>query len=321
VQTRGNFLAPGAEVTPGVPAVLPPLFAAGDSCLTAVPDTKPTRLDLARWLVDGRNPLTARVTVNRLWARIFGTGLVATDNDFGTRGEAPSHPELLDWLACEFVARSWSVKAMLRLILSSAAYRQSSSTSAELVERDPANRLLARGPKLRLEAEELRDVALALSGLLSPKIGGPSVFPPQPEGIWQSPYSGDRWTTSAGEDRYRRGLYTFQKRSAPYPTFALFDAPSRELACSRRTRSDTPLQALALLNDPAFVECAQALAARIQREGGDTDEARARFGFRLCTAREPDAAELAILLRLLAQENWNALARVLLNLDETITKS
>jgi hypothetical protein len=312
---RGNFLTPGDEVSPGVPAVLPPLPA-----LSA----RPTRLDLARWLCSGENPLTARVVVNRLWARIFGTGLVATDNDFGMRGDAPSHPELLDWLALEFVARGWSQKELLRTILTSATYRQSSRTTGELLERDPANRWLARGPKLRLEAESVRDTALFVSGLLDPSVGGPSVFPPQPEGIWQSPYSGDTWTQSSGGARQRRGLYTFLKRSAPYPTFLLFDATSREVACARRGRSNTPLQALALLNDPAFVECAAALARRMELEGGERTLDRLRYGFRLCTAREPSEAELAILRDLLdsgkVAPDWRSVATVLLNLDETITK-
>ncbi len=341
VLSGGNFLAPGQEVAPGTPAVLPPLRPRG---------ARADRLDLARWLVDPANPLTARVTVNRVWQRLFGTGLVATDDDFGTRGERPSHPELLDWLALELIERGWSLKELHRLVLGSATYRQSSRVTPELLERDPANRLLARGPKLRLEAEVVRDVALAASGLLAPETGGPSVFPPQPEGIWQITYSADSWQTSAGTDRYRRGLYTFLRRTAPYPTFALFDATSRELACSRRARSNTPLQALALLNDPAFVECARALADRMLREAASPAE-RARLGFRLCTAREPEPAELQVLLglyeteresyasrpeaaRSLAGESpvapgaaesvelaaWTVVANVLLNLDETITK-
>ncbi len=343
VLTKGNFLAPGKEVEPGVPAVLPPLHARGP---------RPDRLDLARWLVDGTNPLTARVTVNRVWQRIFGAGLVATDNDFGTRGERPTHPELLDWLALEFVERGWSLKELHRLVLSSSTYRQSSRATSELLERDPENRWLARGPKLRLDAESVRDVALAAGGLLAPKIGGPSVFPPQPEGIWMITYSSDSWVTSSGEDRFRRGLYTFLRRTAPYPTFLLFDGTSRELACSRRARSNTPLQALALLNDPAFVECARALARRMAGGGGASPEERARLGFRLCTAREPGPEELAVLLTLYEEEKaayaldagaardlageelpaagegidsqelaaWTVVANALLNLDETITK-
>jgi len=320
VQLRGNFLAPGPEVAPGVPEVLG----------TLAPSTaRPTRLELARWLVDGRNPLTARVTVNRLWQRVFGTGIVATDNDFGLRGEPPSHPELLDWLALELQDRGWSTKALLRLILSSATYRQSSAATPEGLARDPANRWLARGPKVRLEAEALRDNALAIAGLLAPRVGGPSVFPPQPEGVWQSPYSGDRWVESTGEDRHRRGLYTFLKRSAPYPTFLLFDGSSRELACSSRAVSNTPLQALALCNDPVFVECAAALARRMRAEGGASARERLAYGFRLCTARVPAEEELAVLVALLEAEAaagadedgaLRAAASVLLNLDETITK-
>jgi len=334
VHGRGNFLAPGKEVEPGVPAVLPPLAATG---------VRPTRLDLARWLTAPENPLSARVVVNRLWQRVFGAGLVETENDFGTRGERPSHPELLDWLALEFRARGQSQREFLRLVLTSATYRQDSGGAPEAWARDPQNRLLARGPKLRLEAEMVRDVALAASGLLAREVGGPSVFPPQPEGIWQSPYSGERWPTSQGKDAHRRGLYTFLKRSAPYPTFLLFDATSRELACSRRQRSNTPLQALATLDDPAFVECAQALGARLAQAG--SLEAGVRLGFVLCTAREPAPEELALLAELFEARRadyalrpedvhlragegatpelaaWCALATVLLNLDETLTKS
>jgi len=331
---RGNFLAPGSEVEPGVPAILPQLAAT---------EARPTRLDLARWLTAPENPLTARVVVNRLWQRVFGAGLVETENDFGTRGERPSHPELLDWLALEFHARGQSQRELLRLVLTSATYRQDSAREPELWARDPANRLLARGPKLRLEAETVRDVALAASGLLAPEVGGPSVFPLQPEGIWQSPYSGERWPTSRGADAHRRGLYTFIKRSAPYPTFLLFDGTSRELACSRRQRSNTPLQALATLGDPAFVECARALGARLAQAG--SLEAGLRLGFVLCTAREPGPAELAALSELFEARRadfarrpedaqlragdgataelaaWCSVATVLLNLDETLTKS
>jgi uncharacterized protein DUF1553/uncharacterized protein DUF1549 len=323
VHERGNFLAPGAEVTPGVPEALPALQRADMGA-------RATRLELARWLVDGANPLTARVTVNRVWQRLFGLGLVPTDNDFGLRGEPPSHPELLDWLALEFQARHWSTKELLRLILGSATYRQSSAATPAGLARDPGNRWLARGAKLRLEAESVRDNALAIAGLLAPRVGGPSVFPPQPEGIWQSPYSGDRWMESSGDERHRRGLYTFLKRSAPYPTALLFDAPSREIACSRRGTSNTPLQALALLNDPVFVECAEGLARRMLAEGGPDERARLAHGFRLCTARAPDEIELGLLLALVAAERaagadearaFQAAARVLLNLDETITKS
>ena len=233
IHVRGSFLNKGEVVTAGVPALFPSL-----------PDEQPAnRLGLAQWLVSERNPLAARVTVNRIWEQFFGRGLVATSEDFGTQGEPPSHPELLDWLATELVARQWDVKAMHRLIVTSATYRQSSWVTPELTQRDPYNRLLARGPRFRLEAEAIRDVALKASGLLSGKVGGPSVFPPQPEGIWTQHYSQEKWTTSKGEDRYRRGLYTFWRRTSPYPSFftltlpaastALSDAPGRILRCRR----------------------------------------------------------------------------------------
>src|SRR5262245_41787541 len=343
VMTKGNFLAPGDEVQPGTPAVLPPL-AARD------PASPPDRLDLARWLVSPANPLTARVFVNRLWERLFGRGLVATSQDFGTQGEHPSHPEFLDWLALEFVARGWSVKELERTILSSATYRQASRVSPAALAADPENRWLVRGPRLRVEAETVRDVALGASGLLCETIGGPSVFPPQPEGTWMMVYNDDRWVTSEGCDRHRRGLYTFLRRTAPYPTALVFDATSHEVTCPRRSRTNTPLQALAALNDPAFVECAVALGARMMQEGGPRPETRAERGFRLCVARAPEAGELDLLLDLyraeraayaerpadaevlagaLARERgldplelaaWTVVANALLNLDETLTK-
>jgi len=260
IQIRGNFLNKGDEVKPGVPAILPPLK-------TNTP--LPTRLDLARWLVSGENPLTARVHVNRLWEQLFGRGIVSTSEDFGTRGSPPSHPELLDWLASSLMDNGWSQKKLLRTIVLSATYRQSSRISPELLARDPENALLARGPRLRLEAEMIRDQALFTAGLLNTKVGGPSVMPPQPDGIWNSPYSGDKWTESKGDDRYRRGLYTFWKRTSPYPAFMTFDAPSREFCVVRRPKSNTPLQALTTLNDPAYVEAAQALARRVQKEAKD----------------------------------------------------
>ena len=207
-------------------------------------DQPVNRLGLARWLVDENNPLVARVAVNRLWEQIFGRGLVETSEDFGTQGAPPSHPELLDWLATEFIAKGWSQKALIRTIVLSATYRQSSAVTPELAERDPYNRLFARGPRVRMEAEMVRDVALAASGLLSAKMFGPSVFPLQPDGIWNMPYSSDKWTTSTGEDRYRRSLYTFWRRTSPYPSFMTFDATSRELCTVRRVRTNTPLQAL-----------------------------------------------------------------------------
>lgn len=259
VLVRGSFLSPGDAVTCGVPDVLPPLPA----------DDAPSRLTLARWLVAAENPLTARVLANRLWEQLFGAGLVETSEDFGTQGARPSNPELLDWLATELLRLDWDMKAFLRLIVTSAVYRQSSRITPQGLARDAQNRLLARGPRLRLTAEQLRDQALAVSGLLSPKLGGPSVMPPQPEGIWFRPYSSDRWTTSEGEDRYRRALYTFWRRTAPYPSLATFDAPSREVCIVRRPRTNTPLQALALLNDPVYVEAAQKLAARACAEPSD----------------------------------------------------
>ncbi len=292
IHVRGSFLNKGEVVTAGVPALFPSL-----------PDEQPAnRLGLARWLVSERNPLAARVTVNRIWEQFFGRGLVATSEDFGTQGEPPSHPELLDFLATELVARQWDVKAMQRLIVTSATYRQSSWVTPELSQRDPYNRLLARGPRFRLEAEAIRDVALKASGLLSEKVGGPSVFPPQPEGIWTQHYSQEKWTPSKGEDRYRRGLYTFWRRTSPYPSFFTFDAPSREYCTARRPRTNTPLQALTTLNDPAFFEAAQHLALRIVKEGGPDPKARMVRGFRLCLARQPQPAELKQLLSYWTQQ-------------------
>jgi hypothetical protein len=256
VRRRGSFLDKTERVHAAVPDLLHSLRD----------DQMPNRLGLAHWLVDERNPLTARVAVNRAWEQFFGRGIVETSEDFGTQGSPPSHPELLDWLATELVAQGWRMKALHRLIVTSATYRQSSVASASLVERDPYNRLLARGPRFRMEAEMMRDVTLAASGLLSRKIGGPSVFPPQPDGIWDIPYSNEKWIPSEGEDRHRRGLYTFIRRSATYPSLMTFDATSRESCTVRRVRTNTPLQALTMLNDEAFFEAAQALAARVLRE-------------------------------------------------------
>ena len=256
------------------------------------------RLDLARWLVSKDNPLTARVTVNRLWEQHFGKGLVATSEDFGTQGETPSNQALLDYLATEFMrpagqaAKPWSMKAINRLIVTSAAYRQSSDVPPGLAEKDPFNRLLAHGPRFRLPAELIRDQALAVSGLFCAKIGGPSVFPLQPDGIWHSPYNGDAWSTSAGEDRYRRGVYTFLRRSSPYPAFMSFDMTTHEAICTRRSITDTPLQALTTLNDPAFMQPAAALARRIVTEGGPTAESRTAFAFHTVMIRSARPAEV-----------------------------
>ena len=319
VMLGGDFLRPGVQVTPGTPGVLHPLPALKN----------PNRLDLARWITDSKNPLTARVTINRFWQVYFGTGLVETDNDFGTQGTPPSHPELLDWLAIEFQDQGWSMKAMHRLLVTSATYRQTSRARPELAAVDPRNRLLARQNRLRLDAEIVRDVALAASGLLAPKVGGPSVYPPQPEGIYKFTQVPRDWKPSPGADRYRRGLYTHFWRSAPHPGLIVFDAPDATSACTRRNRSNTPLQALTLLNEQGFFELAQGLSARILRETEPSDPARIGHAFRLCLSREPtrqEAARLTDLLRLTRAdgsreaEAWQTVSRVLLNLDEFITR-
>jgi len=339
---RGSFLTKGERVEPGVPAVLNPLNT----------NQSPNRLTFAKWLVDTNNPLTARVMMNRFWEQFFGIGIVETSEDFGTQGEPPSHPKLIDWLATEFMRSGWDMKAMHKLIVTSATYRQSSKVSSEMFQRDPYNRLLARGPRRRLEAEMVRDQALTVSGLLSRKLGGAPVMPPQPDGVWQMVYSSDKWETSKGEDKYRRGLYTFWRRTSPYPSMVSFDAPSREFCVVRRPQSNTPLQALTLLNDPVYVECAQALAKRMLNEGGATPEQRVAYGVRLCIAREAGADEVKKLAALAekglarykedsdsatkfvkfagaeAKEKsdsaelaaWTVVANVLLNLDEFVMK-
>lgn len=291
VLIKGSWSSPGDEVSPAVPAVL------AQSC--GQPAT-PDRLGLARWLVDPANPLTARVQVNRLWARLWGQGLVETEDDFGTQGEAATNRELLDYLATEFVRLGWSQKKLLREIVMSRAYRASSRFSPEALEADPRNTFLARGARFRLDAEFIRDAALASAGLLTPTIGGPSVFPPQPDGIWTQIYSGDQWTPSTGPDRFRRGIYTFWRRTSHYPTFGTFDAPSRELACTRRTRTNTPLQALTTLNDPQFVEAALALARRAI-DAAATDAERTSWIFRRVVGRPATDAELSRLTSLLSQ--------------------
>lgn len=279
---RGNFLTKGEEVSPVVPKAFHPL-----------PKGAPAnRLGLAKWLTDRENPLTARVTVNRFWARLFGAGLVESEEDFGTQGMPPSHPQLLDWLATEFMRLDWDVKAIQKLMVMSATYRQSSDVSAELLEKDKYNRLLARGPRVRLEAEMVRDQALVVSGLLSKKMYGPPVMPLQPEGFWQAIYSSARWITSEGEDRYRRGFYTMWRRTSPYPSMMTFDATSGEICTLRRVRTNTPLQALVTLNDPAYVEVAKELGRLVVEEGGESVEDRARYAFRRCLVRPPSADEL-----------------------------
>jgi hypothetical protein len=303
VRTRGGFAAKAEKVYANVPAALGSLPE----------DAMPNRLGLARWLASKDNPLTARVAINRIWEQYFGRGIVETSEDFGSQGQPPTHPELLDWLAVEFMDRGWSPKAMHRLIVTSAAYKQDSTVTPDLLQADPYNRLISRGPRFRLEAEMVRDVALAASGFLSGKIGGPSVFPYQTPGVWDIPYSDDKWVDSKGEDRYRRGLYTFIRRSALYPSMMNFDATSREYCTVRRIRTDTPIQALTALNDPAFVELAQGLAARIDQYGIDA-------GFRLVTGRKAKPAELDRMQTYLKSESSLMLANVLLNLDETLTK-
>ncbi len=320
VHVRGDFLRHGAEVSPDVPDVLPPLAQADAKDLS--------RLDLAQWLVDARNPLTARVTVNRMWLAYFGRGLVDTENDFGTQGSPPSHPELLDWLSSTFIESRWSMKAMHRLIVTSATYRQSSHARPDLETIDPDNILLARQSRQRFEAEVIRDNALAVSGLLCRKVGGPSVFPYQPEGVMRLAQVERPWNVSAGEDRHRRGLYTYFWRSTPHPFLKTFDAPDSNTACTRRYQSNTPLQALTLLNDEAFIECARSLGEHLAQCELEADEDRIRYAMKLCLAREPSEYELQRLQSLLSEQRasadqstaWNTLARVMLNLDEFITR-
>jgi hypothetical protein len=318
---RGVYTDRGEPVQPGTPAILQ----------TGAAPAPRTRLDLARWLVSRDNPLVARVVVNRWWAEIFGRGLVGTPEDFGIKGEAPTHPELLDWLAVEFMDSGWSMKAVLRLIVTSATYRQSSRMTPELLARDDQNKLLARGPRIRLEAEAIRDNALAIAGLLSLKQGGPPIRPPQPDGLWDK-VGGEKYdyVVSAGEEKFRRGLYVVLKRGSPYPSFVNFDAGARMACTVKRSRSNTPLQALTLLNDPVYVEAAGAFAKRIVAEQPEGNAAsRLRHAFRLALAREPKAGELRTLQSLYESEcaasceaaAWNAVATTLLNLDETITKS
>jgi mono/diheme cytochrome c family protein len=343
---RGQYDNKGERVTPGIPAFLPPM-----------PEDLPrNRLGLAKWILDPSNPLTARVVVNQYWQQYFGTGIVKTAEDFGSQGEPQSHPQLLDWLATELVLTGWDIKAMQRLIVTSATYSQSSRASRELIERDPENRLLARGPRFRLPSEIVRDNALAISGLLNDKIGGPSVYPYQPAGLWEEMafgqgFSGQTYTLSTGSDLYRRGLYTVWKRTVPPPSLSIFDAPDREKCTARRGLTNTPLQALTLLNDPTYVEAARALAQRALRTGGGSDRERIDFVFKLATARSPDPQERDVLLSSLSEfrstyrQNqpdatkllsvgeskpdftldpreiaaWTTLASMILNLDETIT--
>jgi hypothetical protein len=360
---RGDWLKPTRTVQPDVPSILSPIHA----------DAPRTRLTLARWLVDERAPTTARVAVNRIWQTYFGTGLISTPEDFGTQSEPPSHPELLDWLACELMHPSsmgsavgegdlsrvgpWSLKHIHRLIVNSRTYRQRSNVTRALHERDPFNRLLARGARFRVEGEIVRDIQLAASGLLNPALGGRAVMPPAPVFLFQPPasYAPFPWIEETGPDRYRRALYTYRRRTTPYPLLQTFDVPEGNVSCVRRARSNTPLQALTTLNETVAMEAAQALARRTIAEGGANDAERVAYAFRRCVARPPNEAESAELLRLLARQTariadgwidpwllatgknerpdnlpggvtpaklaaYTTVARVLLNLDETITK-
>jgi hypothetical protein len=320
VQIRGDFLRRGEDVIPGVPQALP-----------AVPPTaRPDRLTLARWLTRADHPLTARVRVNRIWMRLFGRGLVETENDFGIQGTLPTHPELLDWLAWEFARGGWSTKRLLRLIMTSATYRQSSRVRPELDSVDPRNLLLARQSRLRVEAEIVRDLALTVSGALSDKLGGPSVFPPQPDGVYAFTQRSKQWKTSQGEDRYRRGMYTFFYRSAPYPMLTTFDVPKFNTVCTRRDRSNTPLQSLTMANSESLLELGAQLGDRIQIESAaDSDGDRVRHGYRLCFARWPSSPEVERMERYVKQcrerfgdetKVWAAVARVMMNLDEFVTR-
>ncbi len=345
VHPSGEWDDLGEEVAPGTPVALPPLDADGAA---------PTRLDLARWLASDGNPLTARVAVNRIWQQYFGTGLVASSENFGLRGEAPSHPDLLDWLAKEFMDSGWSLKHVHRLIAKSATYRQASAQRGDLAQRDPSNRLLGRQVRLRLGAETIRDAALSVSGLLDPGIGGPSVRPHQPAGVTDLSYgSGVKWAESEGGDRYRRGLYIHFQRTTPYPFLANFDLQERNVAVCSRNRSNTPLQALNLLNDPAFFEMAQGLAYRVLSEtSGLPFDGRLDRAFELCLAREPSGGERAAMndyfvrQRAVLEEQeetarewfpfdlgeagqptdrtalaaWVGISRILLNMDEFITR-
>ncbi len=262
---------------------------------------EPDRLTLANWLVARNHPLTARVAVNRLWQELFGRGLVATSENFGVRGERPSHPELLDWLAVDWMEEAWSVKRLLRTIVLSETYRQSSSSRPELVSKDPSNRLLARQRRLRFSGEAIRDSALAVSGLLNPTIGGPSVKPPQPASVSTEGYA-NKWEPSQGAERYRRSLYTFIQRTSPFAQLVTFDLPDASRSCTRRERTNTPLQALNLLNDPNFIDAARSLAARILRESSASDEQRIAHGFMLAISRPPSPDESRRLLQYLRQQ-------------------
>jgi len=323
---RGAYDAPGEEVTPGVPAVLPPLDAGEDA----------TRLDLAKWIIRPDHPLTARVAVNRLWQMVFGRGLVDSAGDFGNQGSWPTHPELLDWLAVDLAQNHWDLRHTLRTILTSETYQRSATITPGQLEADPRNELLARSPRTRLPAEIIRDQALAVGGILDPTLGGPGVHPPQPD-LWseishygyQNPFTAQVFLGGHGASQYRRSLYTFWKRTSPPPVMAIFDAPTRETCTVVRSATNTPLQALALMNEPQFVEAAAALGQRMIEDGGDSAEARLAHGFRLATGREPDPHEQQLLENALERhlqnlesepEAYSLIGSTLINLDEFITR-
>lgn len=343
---RGDFLRPKKQVEPGVPAFLNPLPVSGN----------PSRLDFARWLVDRKSPTTARSIVNRVWQSYFGTGLVATAENLGTQSELPSHPALLDWLAVDFMERGWSLKNLHRQVVMSRTYRQSSHMTPELFAKDPNNRLLARGPRFRVDAEIVRDIALTASGLLNRELGGPPVYPPAPEFLFLPPvsYGPKIWDTEQDGERYRRAVYTFRYRSVPYPVLDTFDAPNGDASTVKRARSNTPLQALATLNETLFMESARALALKSLNHSED-ERARLEYAFQRCLTRKPEERESRELLAVLQQQRerfasgdldawefasndpahppklppgaepedlaaWTAVSRILLNLDETITK-
>ncbi|MED5495219.1 MAG: DUF1553 domain-containing protein, partial [Verrucomicrobiota bacterium] len=350
VMIRGQYNQRGEKVSRNVPAFLPPLPAKPK-------DRDYNRLDFANWLVSGKHPLTARVAVNRLWQQFFGTGLVKTSADFGTQGDLPSHPELLDWLAVQFVEDGWDMQRLVTRILTSHAYRQSSAVTPALLEKDPENRLLARGPRYRLDAEVLRDQVLSLSGLLVPTLGGRGVNPYQPPNIWEpvgfASSNTRNYKQGKGDDLYRRSMYTFLKRTAPPPFMSSFDGPNREQSCAARGRSNTPMQALQLMNDVQHVEAARNLAQRILKKGGGDDAARVRWAWRVVTARQPEAGEAKIITDVLAGHRarfakdadaakkliafgeskadpklapvdlaaWTLVANLLLNLDEVVNKN
>ena len=341
IHARGDFLRKGRQVMPGTPGVLPPLRWRGE---------RPDRFDLARWIVDPANPLTSRVEVNRIWERLFGRGLVATSDDFGTRGETPSHPELLDWLSREFVNLGWSRKDLIETIVLSSTYQQSSQVDPELLKTDPNNVWLTRQGRFRVESEVTRDLFLAVGDLLERRVGGRSIRPPLPKDVAKVGYSsGIKWPESPGTDKYRRGLYIHFQRTVPYPMLMTFDSPDSNTACIRRTRSNTPLQALTLLNDDVFFDCARSFAKKITSEVKSTDEDRLRYAFRRALAREPDPVEMSVLTKLLDDQEqvfaagegsaakvagpgfpgelsqaqaaaWTTVARTILNLDEFVTR-